>query len=230
MPYATIGEIVDDLASYADETDAQTYTIPPSRRRRLGHYIQRANDEIWGYRPWSFKYALKADIAFTAGHATMPQDMASVGEGGMFWRPSDNARSPWVEVHIQNMMAVRVAGRDLHKKWFAIGLLDQAEGTTGQLSREIWVPKDEPQTFSLFYEMSPPTFNLTDLDNEAVPLPELFHNTLFAGALAKLQDAKGDPKSIWRAEYLATLAKVTANFHVNSSRMEQMPNTVGGQW
>ncbi len=230
MPYATVLDLVNDLASFADETDTENYTLPPSRVRRLGHYVQRANDEIWGYRPWDFKYALKADIAFASGHATMPTNMATVGPAGMFWKPGDNTREPWAQIHIQDMMAVRVAGRDRHKHWFAIGLLDQTETTDTQAVREIWVPKDEAQVFSLFYELSPRTFDLDDLTNEAVPLPELFHNTLFAGALAKLQDAKGDPKSIWRAEYLATLAKVTANYHVNSSRMEQMPNTVGGMW
>jgi hypothetical protein len=230
MPYSTVLGLVNDLASFADETDTTNYTLPPSRVRRLGHYVQRANDEIWGYRPWDFKYALNPDMAFNNGHALAPQNMATIGDGGMVWSPSDNVREPWAQIHIQDMMAVRVAGRDRHKRWFAIGLMDQASGSTGQLSREIWIPKDDPQTLSIFYEMSPPTFDLNNLDSEAVPLPELFHNALFAGALAKLQDAKGDPKTIWRAEYLATLAKVTANYHVSTSRMEQMPNTVGGQW
>jgi len=232
MPYANVLEIVDDLASYADETDATTYTVPPSRQRRLGHYVQRAMDEIWGYRPWSFKYALHGPFTFSNGFATLPDNFANIGDNGMLWNDGDNSKAPWAEVAMQDMVALRAAGRQTEKKWFTVGLLDQAATATAQFTRQLWIPKNDVSfgSFMLFFELNPRMFDLTDLANEEVPLPELFHNVLFAGALAKLQQAKGDPQPIWRAEYVALLAKVTANFHIQSGQMEQLPNTVGGQW
>jgi hypothetical protein len=232
MPYGNVLEIVNDLASYADETDATVYTVPPSRQRRLGHYVQRAMDEIWGYRPWSFKYALHGPFSFSNGFADIPDNFANIGDNGMMWNEEANSREPWAEVAMQDMVALRATGRDKGKRWFTVGLLDQAAAATDQFSRQLWIPKDDVTfgSFKLFFEMNPRMFDLDNLSGEPVPLPELFHNTLFAGALAKLQQAKGDPLPIWRAEYVALLAKVTANFHIQSGQMEQMPNTVGGQW
>lgn len=232
MPYANVGELRDELATHFDETDVANYSIPASRARRIGHFIQRAYEDIWGYRPWNFKYALKTDLTFSSGKAVAPTNMANVGEGGLLWFPGDNSREPWVEVHIQDMVALRAAGRDRHKRWFAVGLLDQSTSETDQTIRQIWIPKDDASygPFSLFFEMNPRQLDYGDLGNEDMPLPEIFHNVLFLGSAAKMQQAKGDPQSIWRAEYVASVAKVAATYHVNSSRMQQLPQTVGGQW
>jgi hypothetical protein len=228
MPYASIGEIVDALSSFADETDTQNFTVPPSRRRRLGHYVQRATDEIWNYRPWSFKYTTATGINFYVGESApqLPIRFGNIGDEGVLWNLSDNSREPWVEIALQDMIAVQAAGRDQNKKWFAVKWDSQPRAS-------LLIPNlaaGPYGDFTLFYEQSPVTFDLDNIDIEEVPFPQIFHDVLFAGSMAKLQQAKGDPQSIWRAEYISALAKVTARFQTGSSRMQQMPNTVGGQW
>lgn len=227
MPYSDIQGIVDDLASFADETDATTYTLPLSRQNRLMHYVQRAIDEIWNYRPWNFKYALFGPFSFVNGKGTLPDRFSNIGDNGMLWDESANSREPYAEVAMQDMVALRASGRQGSKKWFTVGLLDQTETGQQQFTRQLWIADDSyAGSFKLFYEMAPRMVALID----EVPFPELFHNTLFAGALAKLQQAKGDPLPIWRAEYVALLAKVTANYHIQSGQPNQLPNAVGGQW
>lgn len=225
MPYTNVGEIADDLASFADETDVASYTVSPSRRRRLGHYIQRAHDDMWNYRPWSFKYLTVGPFQTNVHEYNLPTNFGNVGDNGVLWNEADNSKEPWAEIAIQDMMALIAAGRDFHKRWFSIGY-------SSGLQAVLYVAKPDSNygQFKLFYEKAPATFDLNNLGAEAVPFPPIFHDALFAGSLANLQQAKGDPMSIWRAEYIAKLSKATSVFMPNSSRMQQLPNTVGGQW
>lgn len=227
MPYASIDDLINDVASYYDDTDAVSIGIPSSKQARYLHYAQRTSDEISNYKPWPWKMAYE-DITFTAGEADLPADFANVGPNGALFDPIGE---PWAEIDYRNMVAILAAGQQQTRHWFCIGRRQQTTstgvgdgGALGGEVRAIMIPNvNETRTFKIFYETSPPLLVL----GTAIPLPESFHNALLLGTVAKLQEGKADPRDIWRAEYVSALAKQVALLMPLASRVKQMPLSTG---
>lgn len=232
MPYALVDDLIKDVASYYDDTDATIYTLPPSKLQRYLHYAQRTVDEIVNFKPWPWKMAhttLTFNVTPANGYeAVAPADFANVGPNGALM---DRTGEPWAEIDYRNMVFLIASGRDASRHWFCIGRriasTSTAVGDGGVLegdARGLMIPdRNNTQPFTLFYETSPPKLVL----GEVVPLPESFHNAALLGTVAKLQEGKGDPRDIWRAEYVAALSKQVALLKPLSSRVAQMPMTTG---
>jgi hypothetical protein len=232
VPYGVVEDLLKDVASYYDDVDANTYTLPDSKKNRYLHYAQRTVDEIVNFKPWPWKMAhapIQFNITPANGHeAEAPPDFANVGPNGALL---DSTGEPWAEIDYRNMVFLISAAQQTTRHYFCIGrrILDTSTnlgdgGVTGGESRGLLIPDSNNTTiFTLFYETSPPKLVL----GNAIPLPESFHNTLLLGTVAKLQEGKGDPRDIWRAEYVAALSKQVALLKPLSSRVQQMPLTTG---
>lgn len=226
MPYASALAVVQDLASFLDETDTGTFTLSTARIKRLGHYVQRAHDDIWQFDPsFPFKYKKSSVLQATNHKITLPTDFANVGQTGMVWNESDGARQPWAEMPLQDMMAVIARGIDVNEKWFSISF----ESSVAVL----YIPNGGTSygQFYVFYEVVPPKLDPTN-GTTPLALPPIFHDVLFQGSVARLQQAKGDKEAMmYRADYIKGLSRAAASYMPVASRMEQLPMTTGSrQW
>lgn len=227
MPYATVDALINDVASFYDDTDATVYTLPTSKLNRYLHYVQRTVDEIHNYKPWPWKMVYK-NLTFTARQADLPTDFANIGPNGALF---DARGEPWAEIDYRNMVAIIAAGQDVSRHWYCVGRrLASASvnigdgGAKGGEIRALLIPDpNNATTFTLYYETSPPQLAL----GSAISIPESFHNCVLLGTVAKLQEGKADPRDIWRAEYVAALAKQVAMLMPLASRVKQMPLTTG---
>lgn len=238
MPYADLQSLVNDMASFYDDTDAANLTIPNTRIARYVHYVQLAAWRIWNHRPWDFKMAYYTPITFSNRQAQMPANFANVGTSGKLIDSQGNA---WQEIAFQDMVRLIsfAGGSDKLARVFAVGKLSAQAGIgtpgDGGISsgeeRGLIIPnKSSTETFTVYYETSPPKINVAGLA-VALPFPETFHELLLAGAVAELQQAKSDPREDWKNDYVAKLAKITEIHFPLASRQLQMPMTVGrGMW
>lgn len=235
MPYATVQALLNDVAAYYDDTNALENTLPQSKLLRYLHYCQRTIDEIHNYRSWPWKMASK-ELSFDDHYAELPMAFANVGPNGMLVGPDND---PWAEISYQDMYYLIKTGRGPTQHLFAQGseLLslpdpDDEVGTGGQRNaffRTLVIPNPAAVTgFLLIFETAPPKID-PDADEgdggllDAPPLPEQFHHALLMGTVAKLQEAKGDPRDNWRTEYIAALSRQAAIVQPMQSRMRQMP-------
>jgi hypothetical protein len=232
VPYALVDDLIRDVASYYDDTDANVYTLPPSKLNRYLHYAQRTTDEIVNYKPWPWKMAY-APIQFNVTpangrEAIPPADFANVGPNGALF---DSTGEPWAEIDFRNMVALISANRHITRHYFCVGRriasVSTGVGDGGVAEGEergLLIPDpNNLTTFTLFYETSPPLLTL----GVEIPLPESMHNALLLGTVAKLQEGKADPRDIWRAEYVSALAKQVALLMPLASRVKQMPLSSG---
>lgn len=252
MGYATVGDLINDVAAYYNDTDAINYNLSAATKRRLLFYVQRTVDEIWYFRPWAFKmnYLSVQGSDIQNGAYALPFNFATVGsKGGLFEQVNHTL---WTEVDFQEWMVLRQRGNTQQMRWYTIGNLSaQGEGviqedppetgpilgigTAGQPTRSLLFPSPtEARDFDLYYEGSPPRLGgTTGTDyTQAIPtFDEAFHHVILQGTVAKLQEAKGDPRPIWRSEYIAALSKAAAQHQPLTSRMQQMPRALpGGMW
>jgi hypothetical protein len=247
MGYSTVNAFISDVASFYNDTDALTYILPESTKRRILHYTQRTVDEIWYYRPWSFKMLSFAVDPVGVGIAPLPYNFATVGPKGSLYEVDKNV--PWREVDYQELIHLRQNGQYKTHRAFCIGIESNAEATSagegypatqlpaGSGKVAILFPDvTEVRLFTLHYESSPPRVgydNATDLLNYGQPLPLLdgFHNAILLGTIAKLQEGKGDPRPQYRSEYVAAIATAAAQHLPLTSRMQQLPRALpGGMW
>jgi hypothetical protein len=234
VPYASVDTLIADVASFYDDTNATTYTLPPSKINRYRHYIQRTIDDIYAYKAWPWKMAYKA-IQFNVTpangrEAPVPADFANVGPNGALF---DSVGEPWAEIDFRNMIAIITANRLGSRHYFCVGRRIESSsagiGDGGVLeadARGLLIPDpNNTTTFMLFYETSPPLLPADGTD--PVPIPEAMHHALLLGTVAKLQEGKADPRDIWRAEYIAALTKQVAALMPMASRVKQMPMSSG---
>jgi hypothetical protein len=246
MGYSTVDALIKDVASFYNDTDALTYILPESTRRRILHYVQRSVDEIWYYRPWSFKM-LSFNFQASGGGATLPYNYATVGPKGALYE--DGKTVPWREVDYQEWINFRQNGQYAAHRVFCIGVDSNAEADlpgegypSTQLAAGIsrvsllFPDPTEARIFTLHYESTPPrvafdnTANGLDY-NQPLPLIDGFHNAILLGTIAKLQESKGDPRPQYRSEYVAAIATAAAQHLPLTSRMQQLPRALpGGQW
>jgi hypothetical protein len=232
VPYALVDDLLRDVASYYDDTDANIYTIPSSKLSRYLHYAQRTIDEIVNYKPWPWKMAY-APVQFNVTpangrEAPLPADFANVGPNGALF---DSTGEPWAEIDFRNMVALIAANRNITRHYFCVGRriasISTGVGDGGVIEGEergLLIPDpNNTTTFTLFYETSPPLLTLA----APIPIPESMHNCLLLGTVAKLQEGKADPRDIWRAEYVSALAKQVATLMPLASRVKQMPMSSG---
>jgi hypothetical protein len=250
MGYATVGELINDLASYYNDTDAVNYNLPLTHQRRILHYIQRTTAEIWFYRPWNFRYAQLTGLAPSSGNIELPYNFANVGRDGGLYEEGNNSQ-PWAEVAMQELMTMRLRPGYTNEHKFCIGYptVDPNVAVVGQggnytaYQQYLMLPNtNDTKSFTLIYEVSCPRVGWDpDLNGNPVPqpdydftlpipLPETFHNCLLLGSVAKLQESKGDPKSSYKSEFIAALAKMAAQHVALKSRMQQLPMATGGMW
>lgn len=245
MGYATVMDLIKDVASFYNDTDALNYVLPESTKRRILHYIQRTSDEIWYYRPWNFKM-LTESVVPSSGEYALPYNFATIGPKGLL--VEDSTHNVWYEIDYQEwtVLRSRPAAYSNERK-FAIGssalipnTQDLGEGTpleAGAGKRVILFPSvTESRSFTLYFEGAAPKAgwdqNLNQVDyTKALPLSEGFHNALLLGTIAKLQESKGDPRPQYRSEYIAALATATAQHLPLTSRMQQLPRALPyGRW
>lgn len=246
MGYALADDLINDVAAYYNDTDAINFNLSPATKRRMLFYVQRTVDEIWYYRPWAFKmnYLTVQGADIVGGAYALPFNFATVGSKGGLFEQSNHTL--WTEVDFQEWMVLRQRGNTQQVRWYTIGNLSaQGEGvvqedppitgpvlgagTAGQPKRSLLFPSPtEARTFDLYYEGSPPAVAL----GAAIPtFDEAFHHVILQGTVAKLQEAKGDPRPIFRSEYIAALSKAAAQHQPLTSRMQQMPRALpGGMW
>jgi len=251
MLFPDYESLMKEAISYYDDTDVidSGYDPNTSHRKRVLHYINRAQEEIWYYRPWPWRMA-EYDFSIGApnvGEASMPGNFSNVGPNGLLL---DNQGRPWAEISYQDMVVLRKRSTRTQDQLFCIG--DDAKewdsdfpantGETGAYSgyRKLMVPNTQQPfnklvgggyepLFTLYYEMTAPLVDDSVLQFP-IGIPNGFHHCLLLGTVAKMQEAKGDGRSIWRSDYVATLAKLTAELEALQSRPRQMPVTIGGMW
>lgn len=232
MPYALVDDLLKDVASHYDDTDATAFVLPTSKLNRYLHYVQRTLDEIYNFKPWPWKMAYKTlqfNVSPANGReAPVPKDFANVGPNGALFDPRGE---PWAEISFRDMIALHASGSGQSNHLFAVGRR-QADASTAvgdggvknADSRGLLIPDpNRTDAFTLFYETSPPKAAL----GAVIPIPESMHNALLLGTVAKLQEGKADPRDIWRAEYVTALSKQVAALMPLTSRMRQMPLTTG---
>lgn len=238
MPYADVQTLLNDIASFYDDSPTADFALPSSKINRYVHYVQLGVYEIWNFRAWYFKMAQKTGITFTAGEYALPTSFANVGPNGRLF---DSVGRPWTEISFQDMVQLRARGAGASKpdRVFCVGTIESAPtgalgsgGLTTAQNRGLIIPNNSTsEVFSLFFETSPPFIDPTPAAlADPIPLPETFHEVLLYAAVTKLQEAKGDPRPTWRGQYMSQLAKLAAIHYPLASRMNQMPMTVGGQW
>jgi len=243
MPFSDYADLMTQAASYYDDADVidTGWTLPPQHQKRIYHYINRAQEEIWYYRPWSWRMAYY-DFTFTDedGLAELPFNFSNVGPNGLLL---DTDGRPWAEIGFQDMVVLRKKRLSTKAELFAVGSdvlgsgVWEADGGPGTddagvpvTTRSIMIPDlANTQQFTLFFEMAAPLVTVDDADNP-IGVPRNFHNALLTGTVAKMQEAKGDARSIWRSDFIATLAKIAAEEEHLTSRPRQMPVTIGGMW
>lgn len=252
MGYATVGDLINDVAAYYNDTDAINYNLSAATKRRLLFYVQRTVDEIWYFRPWAFKMNYVVLDTWMNGMAALPFNFATVGPKGGLFEQQNHAL--WTEVDFQEWMALRQRNVTQGHRVYTIGNISYAgdniisgdppevgpglgAGTAGQSTRSLMVPDpNEVRTFDLYYEGSPPrvAIDQNGAYDYTLPIPtldEAFHHVVLSGTAAKLQEAKGDPRPSFRSEYIAALSKAAAQHLALTSRMQQMPRTLpGGMW
>lgn len=252
MGYGTVGDLINDVAAYYNDTDAINYVLSPATKRRLLFYVQRTVDEIWYFRPWSFKMNYFVCNNWSSGVHALPYNFATVGpKGGLFEQVTHIL---WTEVDFQEWMVVRQKAATQQERLYTIGNISAAAtniisgdpptvgpglgaGTAGQAKRSLLVPSTtESRVFDLYYEGSPPRVGINqqgvyDYTQPIPTLDEAFHHVILSGTVAKLQEAKGDPRPTFRSEYIAALSKAAAQHLALTSRMQQMPRALpGGMW
>ena len=249
MKFADYDALAREAISYYDDTDVldSGWTIPTAHLKRVLHYINRAQEEIWYYRPWPWRMA-NYDFVFTGpGFSPLPENFSNVGPNGLLL---DNQGRPWAEISYQDMVVLRKRSTRTQDQLFCIADdskawdsdFPAASGTTGAYSayRKLIVPNTQQPfnvvdgggwapLFTLYYEMTAPLVD-DSLLQFPIGIPNGFHHALLLGTVAKMQEAKGDGRSIWRSDYVATLAKLTAELEALQSRPRQMPVTIGGMW
>lgn len=240
MRFATYQDLMKEVVTFYDDTDVidSGWTVPTTHQRRIYHYINRAQEEIWYYRPWPWRMATyDFSTGASAGKATLPLNFSNVGPNGVLL---DTEGRPWTEISFQDMIVLRHKYERTQDYLFCIG--DDAKAfndtstdsaTTGAYSGSRKLLTADPQQvltgFKLLYEMVAPSVTY-DGSAAAIDIPAGFHHVLLLGTVAKLQEAKGDARSIWRSDYVATLAKLAAELEELQSRPRQMPVTIGGMW
>lgn len=241
MGYATVNDLINDCASFYNDTNALDYVLPESTKRRILHYLQRTVDEVWYYRPWNFKL-FSCALSAGSGEAALPYNFATVGpKGGLF---ENSTKQLWSEVDYQEWMTLRNSpGSAKQEKVFCIG--NNSDGQTSNIGdgapvttqRRLLFPDPlEARAFTLYYEATPPRAGwdagLSAIDyNQPLPLTEGFHNVLLLGTIAKLQEGKGDPRPQYRAEFIASLATAAAQHLPLTSKLQQLPRALpGGRW
>jgi hypothetical protein len=250
MLFATYQDLLDAAVSYYDDTDVvdSGWNLTSGHKNRVLHYINRAQEEIWYYRPWPWRMA-SYDFAIGApnvGKARLPSNFSNVGPNGLFL---DVNGEPWAEISYQDMVVLRKRRERTQDHLFCIGTDAKqwdddpsAIGTYGVDSGYRTLMLTDPNRpfnvlvggsyeglFTLLYEMTAPLVDSTRLAN-GIDIPTGFHHVLLLGTVAKMQEAKGDGRSIWRADFVATLAKLTAELEALQSRPRQMPVTIGRMW
>jgi hypothetical protein len=225
MAYSSVYDMVDALAAFLDETPVGTFNLTANRRSRLTHYVQRALDDIWNDRPWPFKFADAGPLTATDNVISLATvtDFGSIGEEGIFWDDSDNDKRPWAEIAIQDLKSMLARGNYENERVFALGW------GSGQ---ELYVPRNGTNVgaFMLTYKREIPT--VSESQGVAVPIPGVLHAALFQGAVARLQQAKGDKMyREYQIDFMKTLSRGAAEMRALSSRMSRLPKAVGGrQW
>jgi hypothetical protein len=233
--YESLGK---EAVSYYDDTDVidSGWDMTDQHRKRIQHYINRAQEEIWYYRPWPWRMAFY-DMGGT-GEVILPGNFSNVGPNGLLL---DREGRPWAEISYQDMVVLQKRRERTQDELFCIGNpskpynfdLPDASGDTGAYSgfRVLAVanPDQDLSGFTLYYEMTAPKVT-DDKWQFPIDIPNGFHHTLLLGTVAKMQEAKGDGRSIWRSDFVATLAKLAAELEPLQSRMRQMPVTIGRMW
>lgn len=213
----TGASLIDALISNYDLTTAND-AGNTNRRVFLLHHLQMVVDEVWNHRAWSFK--MRADTVTTAnGKGALPTDFSRVGPEGWVWEES-TARA-WTETFIQDVMSLRHRVPTHTSKLFAIG----SDDATG---RALLIPEmDTPVTLTLLFEMTPPTV-VDDTSGSLDTIPEEYHRTvILAGGIARTQTSKNDIRLYWEKQYLQGLGRMVARDLPLSSRIKQLPMSVG---
>jgi hypothetical protein len=243
MRFGTYEDLMKELISFYDDVDVidSGYSVPLTHQKRIFHYINRAQEEIWYYRPWPWRMATYDFSVGTPanGRALLPLNFSNVGPNGLLIGPGEHR--PWVEISYQDMVVLRRSALRTKDHLFCIGDDNKQwdadapanTGTTGVYSgaRYLLVP-DTSQDFTgfeLLYEMTAPTVTY-DVRTQAIGVPAGFHHALMVGSVAKVQEGKGDARSVWRSDFVATLAKLAAELEALQSRPRQMPVTIGRMW
>jgi hypothetical protein len=217
--YTETTTLVDDISLYYDNTDLDTVQDPTRRRNKILQFVNRARDEIWWYRPWPWTLTYTT-LIMVAGQANVPPNFSEVGpRGGLY----DAAQGrPWVQINYQEMVTLRERTVRVNDKLFAVGPnLD-----TGVQS--IVIPNTgSSEEFKLVYRMLP--LNLAYGD-DIEPLPSHFGHALLLGAVARMKEEEGDPRPLWRQDFLQALSRAMMTERETSSRPGQMPMAVGRKW
>jgi hypothetical protein len=209
--YTETGTLVDDISKYYDNTDLDTVQDAARRRNKLLQFVNRARDEIWWWRSWPWTWT-STTLTMSSGEASRPADFAQVGtHGGMY----DANGRPWVEINWQDMQTLRKRNVRVNDRLFSVGSNIQIPNTGSS------------QQFTFIYRQVPT--NLTygaDID----PVPSHFGHALLLGSVARMKEEEGDPRSIWRDDFLRALSRAMMTERETASRPLQMPMAVGGKW
>lgn len=210
----TGADLIDAVISYYDNTNVND-ADNTLRRARVLHNAQMVMDEVWNFRPWSFK--TKTDtVSCSSGSGDLPDDFSRFGPNGLVWDASN--KQVWTESFPQDVLDRQIQG-DLNRRLFAVS----QTATTWVLL----IPQTAAITLSVFYEVNPPA--LVD-DSTALPIPEASHRTvLLAGTIARTQFDKNDTRLYYEKQYLMGLGRMVVNDAPIQTRGKSLPMAVGRQ-
>lgn len=205
-----VDTIVADIVANYDNTDQATYQNPTTREARIRSYMQRAVEDLWYHRSWSFAMT-SANVTMVAGEGTIPTTYARIGPEGALL---DSNGIPWVEVAYQDMAYLRKRRLRQQDHLFCIGSKVQVVNIASAA------------IFTLVFQTQAPTIAAAG----GTGFPQPFGQAILLGTVMKLKEEEGDARDIWRRDYQTVLAKVTALWAPGTSRPAKMPMAVGGMW
>lgn len=208
MQYTSTDEIIDDLQAVYD---SQALVGSTSRRARLLNYVNRAADELWILRTWTFTIG-RTTITFTNGVGALPTDFFGVGDGGLY---DQNGRA-WVEVPYNDLVSENLKSVNTRLHLYALSdVITLADANNNQ-------------DFTFVYTMQAPQY--TDGD-DLTPMPSAFGRAILLGAAMFLKRDEGDLRPQYEQEYRIAQSQLCKAFPALRSRPMQMPMAVGnGRW
>ena len=216
--YSETGTLVDDISKYYDNTDLSTVQDATLRQGKIMQFVNRVRDEIWWMRPWTWTQQ-EDTVTMSSGIGGLPADFGTIGpQCGLY--DQANGR-PWTQINFQEMQTLRKRHVRVNDRLVAIGV-DGAGGPAALIPNT-----GSSEVFDLVYKARPLMLSYSD---DILPMPTHFGQALLLGVVARLKEEEGDPRPLWREDYMRALSRAMVTEREAGSRPAQMPMAVGRKW
>ena len=227
MIYADQSALITEILKFYEDTDTSLY--PNTYRTEIAaHNASRALQDIWQRWGQSFTVGYST-VVMTAGKGALPSNFAAVEEGYF----QDSNGNPYTPIDHIDMLQLRAKGLYSSQRLYSIGDFDPAVSQGGQpptyvTAWYVYVPSTtSTDTFSVGYKKVAPS--ITSGSTLPVPLPEVLHGALLAGAAYYTKLGLNDKRAEqYRLDFERECGRAKAVSRKPTAY--QLPNTIGGQW